>query len=235
MLDLAEVHRKFAVDCENAVKAEKENRRADIIKRGKDALTKHIDTLNTMLGKPYMPVIASDFPGAIKGKSNLLKIQDAADAELARCTIIADAAAKNIQINLNTLRDMASDHKSLFADAATIVLKNNDDLVALVKSRIADFKAEQDAKAERERIEAEMKAAKVAAVAPVIEPVKPVQEVKPITSAPTAKQNHDPAYIEFVQWFKSLANNYGYDEDHVKQAFLAGFNAGRDFAEDNAA
>lgn len=235
LLDLAEVHRVFAVNCENAVKAEKENRRADIIKRGKDALTKHIDTLNTMLGKPYMPVVASDFPGAIKGKSNLLKIQDAADAELARCTIIADAFAKNIQINLNTLRDMASDYKTLFSDTATIVLKNNDDLVALIKMRISEHEKELADKKEREqaaiqnmRLQEASEGAKVAN-API---VQPVQEVKPVISQPVkstvlASTIIDPAYVEFAHWFKSLISNYGYDEEHVREAFVNGYNIGK--------
>lgn len=200
LLYLAEVHRKFAVDCENAVKAEKENRRADIIKRGRDALTAHVATWNKMLGKPYMPAlgIASDFPGAIKGKSNLLNIQDAADTELARCIIIADATGKNIQINLNTLRDMASDYKSLFTDTAQIIHKNNDDLVALIKARISDNKTEIEAvearrisaqkladQAERVRIEFVEAKAKQAAEEAAVKPEAPVVEaVKPAADFP---------------------------------------------------
>lgn len=43
-----------------------------------------------------------------------------------------------IQINLNSLRELAADYVFLFADTAQIVLKANDDLVMLVKSRITE-------------------------------------------------------------------------------------------------
>ena len=99
-----------------------------------------------------------------------------------------------IQINLNTLRELASAHAFLFADAATIVLKQPDDLTILVKSRIAEHEAAEQARrdAYRERIrveeqakalrEAEAKAradamaAAAAAPAPVVAEPAPVVE-----------------------------------------------------------
>jgi hypothetical protein len=84
-------------------------------------------------------------------------MRDKVATELARCKIEANAVADRIQANLTTLRELASEHTFLFADTAQLVLKANDDLTALVKSRIADHKAAEAAKEEatRERIRAE--------------------------------------------------------------------------------
>ena len=63
----------------------------------------------------------------------------------------------SIQINLGVLRELAPNDTHLFADTAQIVLKETDDLTALVKNRIAEHR-EREAKrieAEREKIRQE--------------------------------------------------------------------------------
>jgi len=113
--------------------------------------------LNERLGKPYMPAITADFQGVVKGLKSLDSMKDKVATELARCKIAANEAADRIQANLATLRELASEHAFLFADTAQLVAKANDDLTALVKSRIADHKAAEAAKEEatRERIRKE--------------------------------------------------------------------------------
>lgn len=139
------------------VKAEKENRRTKIIGDAVAEFHSHTAGLNARLGKPYMPSVASDFQGVVKGLKSLDSMKDKVANELARCKIEANAAADRIQANLTTLRELAADHTFLFADATVIVLKAPDDLTMLVKSRIADHKAAEAAKEEatRERIRAE--------------------------------------------------------------------------------
>ena len=107
-----------------------------------------------------MPVIQADFAGVIRGKKTIASLHDAVDTELARAKIEANAIADRIEINLNSLRDMAKDHAFLFADIAQIVQKENDDLVALIKVRIADHAAAEQKRldGERERIRAEEQA-----------------------------------------------------------------------------
>jgi hypothetical protein len=120
-------------------------------------LAKHVATLVLRLGKPYMPVIQADFAGVIKGKKTIASLRDAVDTELSRAKIEANATADRIQLNLNSLRDLAKDHAFLFADAAQVVLKANDDCETLIKLRIAEH-ATAEAKrieSERERIRAE--------------------------------------------------------------------------------
>ena len=145
---------------QNLVKAEKENRRTAIVSDAAAGLVAHVRKLNERLGKPYMPSIAADFQGVIKGLKSLDSMKDKVATELARAKIAANEAADRIQANLSTLRELASGHVFLFADAAQLVGKANDDLTALVKQRITEHQAAEAAKeeAQRARIRAEEQA-----------------------------------------------------------------------------
>ena len=139
---------------EKLVKSRKDQIRVEIQESGRKAFAEHIAALNTSIGKPYMPVIPADFVGVTKSLRTIASLRDAVGTELARAKMAADEVAVRIQTNLNTLRDLAIDYKFLFADAASIVLKGNDDLTALVRLRIAEHKEEEQRKAvaaERER------------------------------------------------------------------------------------
>lgn len=142
---------------EKLVKVEKENRRTKIIGDAVAAFHTHMRGLNERLGKPYMPAIQGEFQQVVKGLKSLDSMKDKVANELARCKIESNATSDKIQTNLNTLRELAANHAFLFSDTSAIVLKANDDLVALVKSRIADHKAIEEKKEaeQRERIRAE--------------------------------------------------------------------------------
>lgn len=145
---------------EKMVEAEKTNRKTAIVAGARAKWEAHLAGLNKQLGKPYMPVISADFGLAIKGLKSLESMHNAVDTELSRAKIEANAVMQRIQLNLASLSELASDHKFLFADAAQLVLKQNEDLVALVKTRIAEHKAieVQKLEAERENIRAEEQA-----------------------------------------------------------------------------
>jgi predicted phage-related endonuclease len=136
---------------EKLVTARESAIKVEIVAGGKAALAEHIVGLNTRLGKPYMPAVAENFATVIKNKRTITSLRDAVDTELARCKIAANEIADKIQINLNSMRELAADHAFLFADTASIILKANDDLLVLVKSRIAEHKAEQQKKLDDER------------------------------------------------------------------------------------
>lgn len=158
--------RKTRLMLEKMVKARKETIRIEIQQAAKDKAAAHIVALNARLGKPYMPVVAVDFATAMKGKKTVASLRDAADTELARFKIEANAIADKIQINLGELRERASAHTFLFADTAAIVLKAPDDLAALVKLRISDHEKAETAKAEALRAQiAEQERAKAEAAA----------------------------------------------------------------------
>lgn len=136
---------------EKLVAARESAIKVEIVSAGKAALAEHIVSLNKRLGKPYMPTIAENFSVVIKNKRTVASLQGAVDDELARCKIAANEIADRIQVNLNSLRELAAEHAFLFSDTAQIVLKANDDLVIMIKSRIAEHKAEQERKLEVER------------------------------------------------------------------------------------
>jgi hypothetical protein len=131
--------------------AKKENRRNEIMQGGKAALAAHIAKLNTRIGKPYVTTPVHDFVKAMAGKKTITSLQSAVNDELARAKSASSEQADKIEINLNTLRDLAKDHVFLFADTPTIVLKENDDLTALVKMRIAEHETKEAAKLEAQR------------------------------------------------------------------------------------
>lgn len=151
---------------EKLVKAEKENRKNAIVQAGKDAFSQHIGALNARIGKPYMPHVLVDFAAAIRSLKTMTSIQNAVDTALAGGKIEADAIANKITANLLALREHAEKYKFLFADTAQLIGKETDDLIAVIKSRIAEHKAAEEKRleAEREKIRAE-EAAKLKAEA----------------------------------------------------------------------
>ncbi|MCZ2496399.1 endonuclease [Xylophilus sp. Kf1] len=149
--DLRGLARTTRLAREKLVAAEKENRRLQIVTDAGRLLKAHVEALNVRLGKPYMPPVLADFGAAIKGKKNLDSMQDAVDTMLANAKIAANETADRIQVNLNTLRELGGAHKFLFIDAAQLVLKANDDLTALVRTRIADHQRQEEVKAEQLR------------------------------------------------------------------------------------
>lgn len=175
------------------VKARKLSIREDIVMTAAKALQTHIDQINTSLGgKARMPAVPADFAGAIKGKKTISSLRDSADSELARAKIAASQIGDSIRTNLASLDELAADYLFLFNDMQQLVMKANDDLVALIKVRISEHQKAEEEKAETQReqirqqelqrIEAEAKAKAPVEPAPVASPA-PVKAASPVQSA----------------------------------------------------
>ncbi len=136
---------------EKLVTAREEAIKIEAMQDGKDKLAEHIAGLNKRLGKPYMPTIAADWATAIKSKRTPSSLREAVHNLLVTKKIEASEIADKIEINLNSLRELAADHTFLFADTAQIVLKANDDLVTLIKMRITEHKSAEEKRLEAER------------------------------------------------------------------------------------
>ena len=167
LLKLARDNRLMA---EKLLAARKDQIKIEQVQRGQKALAEHIAALNARLGKPYMPTVTADFAAAIKGLRTVASLANAVDTLLASVKISSSATADLIQTNLATMRELASAHAFLFSDTASIVLKANDDLTALVKTRIADHQTAELAKEEatRQRIQVEEQAKAEAAARLVV-------------------------------------------------------------------
>lgn len=135
------------------VESRKKSIREDIVIEAAKALQDHIDQINATLGgKIRMPRVPADFANAIKGKKTVASLKEAADTELARAKIEASRVADGIRANIASLNELALAHAFLFHDAQDLVLKANDDLVALIKVRISEH---DEAEAEKRRLAAE--------------------------------------------------------------------------------
>ena len=146
--DISAEARRVRLDLDKLVKARKEAIRGEIVAEGVTALRAHIDSLSARLGHPYMPMVHADFGAAIKGKKNLDSMRDAVATTLANAKIEANRIADTIDANLKAIA--AADAPHLFTDLRTLVLKQADDLAAVIAQRLAAEQQRQEA--ERERI-----------------------------------------------------------------------------------
>lgn len=130
---------------------EKANRKQALVTNGGTDFATFMAELNATFPKPYMPAVETDFAGVVSGLKSLDSMKNAIDSELARAKIAANEIANLIRRNINTLVELASDYKALFPDTAQIVLKANDDLTALVKTRISEHLQAEQTRLENER------------------------------------------------------------------------------------
>jgi putative phage-type endonuclease len=157
-LDRVSAHaRETRLKVDKLVKAQELLVKTNIKQKAEQALADHIAAINKTLGKVVLPTVASDFLGAMKNKRTIASLQDAVDTELARAKIDASQSADSIRLNLTTLAELAADHAFLFSDIQQLVTKANEDLVSLIKVRIAEHKKTEEAKEteQRERIRQE--------------------------------------------------------------------------------
>ncbi|MGO4011576.1 YqaJ viral recombinase family protein [Pseudomonas sp. ITP1] len=192
-LDRISAHaRETRLKVDKLVKAQELLVKTNIKQKAEQALADHVAAINKTLGRVTLPAVASDFAGVMKNKRTIASLQDAVDTELARAKIAASQSADAIRLNLTSLAELAPDHAFLFNDIQQLVLKANDDLVALIKVRISEHQKAEEEKAEAQReqirqqelqrIEAEAKAKAPVEPAPVASPA-PVKAASPVQSA----------------------------------------------------
>lgn len=208
---ISESARATRLELDKLVKARKEARRMEIKQGAEQALAAHIETINKRLGKVRLPIIPADFAGAIKGKRTISSLQDACDTELARAKIEANAVAESIETNLASLREIAGNHAFLFSDAQQLVIKENGDLVAIIKTRIAEHEAAEEARREaerqqireqeRQRLEAEQAAKEKAEALPIEQPALDTQP-KEGTVTPIFTESTEPLAVDDGQRIK---------------------------------
>ena len=193
-LDRISAHaRETRLKVDKLVKAQELLVKTTIKQKAELALAEHIAGINRTLGQVALPNVHVDFAGAMKNKRTIASLQDAVDTELARAKIDASQAADSIRLNLTSLAELAVDHAFLFSDVQQLVTKANDDLVTLIKFRIAEHQKAEEEKATQKRLAEEKEAERLAAIKPepvveklaTQEPVRtaPVQTAKPVNQA----------------------------------------------------
>lgn len=166
--DLSNIARDARLSLSKSVEKRKEQIKVEIVQEGQRALAEHIATINSSFNLPYMPTVPADFAGAIKGRRTVDTTRNAMLDCLAKAKVDADLIAGRIRANLAVVNDLGGNHKHLFHDVAQIILKQTEDVTALVKSRIAEYveteekriatEREEIARQERERIAREERA-----------------------------------------------------------------------------
>lgn len=220
-LDRISAHaRETRLKVDKLVKAQELLVKTNIKQKAEHALADHVAAINKTLGRVTLPAVASDFAGAMKNKRTIASLQDAVDTELARAKIAASQSADAIRLNLTSLAELAPDHAFLFNDIQQLVLKANDDLVALIKVRISEHQKaeEQKAEAQREqirqqelkRIDDEAKAKAPVEPAPVASPAPvkasvPVQSASKPATATAAPANLQAEVFDLEELIKAVA------------------------------
>lgn len=193
--------KRLALD--RLVKSEKENRKARILNEAKAELTNHLNLLNERLGMEIMPDTAltdGRFAEAIKGLKTLDSMRDKLSAALANAKIEASSLADKIEANKKIIDAVPDEYASLFYDLRTILLKDAEDLKAVVQSRIAEHKAAIEARlaAERERIQKE----EAAKVVPVVQAaIETATENKHETESPSIVLDEKAQIEQFLERF----------------------------------
>jgi predicted phage-related endonuclease len=138
------------------VKARKEAIKVEVVTGAQKSLVNHIMALNARIGRPLMPRISADFGEAIKGKKSVDTLKSAAADELARAKTEADMMADRIIANLKVINETGL--PQLFADLATLVVRDPADMAVLVEARVTTHKAAEEKRLddERKRLKNEM-------------------------------------------------------------------------------
>lgn len=205
--DISAEARRVRLDLDKLVKTRKENIRIEIMREAETAFAAHVSTINARLGKVQLPAVKTDFAGVMKGKKTVQSLRDACDGELARAKIEASQLSELIGANVTTLRDMAVGFEYLFMDAQQICQKANDALVLLIKSRIAEHKAAEEA-SQKAKAEAEEKAAAEAQeIAMVADSI-----TQPITEKTKSNKRTRPTDAQIIE---AVANAFGTSEQEA--------------------
>lgn len=176
------------LDLERLIAARKTARREEICTESRAAFTEHLQKLDEALGEPIMtarsgPVPTPDYAAAIKGKRSFALMRDAVQALNVRAMADATVHADRIKANITALAASTTarpELAGLFPDRLLLVLKQPDDLAAVITSRVL----------EHDRVEAERQARAAAAAVPAPEPAAAAEPavVLALTPAPQLTQ-----------------------------------------------
>jgi predicted phage-related endonuclease len=134
---------------EKEIKARKLELKESLKANAQTEWDQRVSAVNGKVGFQVI-TIRPDFDSVMKGKSKVDSLKTAVDTELSQATEKLTEAGKLIDANIAALTAHASSHEFLFNDFAQLVLKPTDDLINLIKMRIAEH---DQAETERKRVE----------------------------------------------------------------------------------
>jgi predicted phage-related endonuclease len=134
------------------VKAEKENRKSEIVANARQEIQNHINALNKRIGGNWLPqASAAPFAEAIKGMKSLDSMRDKVSAALAQTKIEASTIADKIQENEESARELMH----LFPDFGAMCQKEPADFKNMIIARQAEAERRESARLEAEAVKIE--------------------------------------------------------------------------------
>lgn len=141
--------RTVRLELDKLVKARKESIRAEIINEAQEDFVAHLTDLSEVLDLDLALVVSKpDFAGAMKGKRNISSLQDAAQTTLAAAKVEASRLYEHMKTSKQILEAETAGYGSLFPDGLELAQKAHDDLLAVIKTRIAEFQEQERQRAD---------------------------------------------------------------------------------------
>tara|TARA_R110002049_G_scaffold89772_1_gene225563 strand:- start:7945 stop:9588 length:1644 start_codon:yes stop_codon:yes gene_type:complete len=139
------------------IKSRKEEIKTQIVNAATNEINQHNEIFAKL--KLQVPTVDISVTDAMKGKKTIDSLTDAAETAVSQIKIELDKYYRTANANAELMQSY-SEYRLLFADWKSIAFKDSEDFEALVKSRIADHKEEEQKRmdAEREKIRAEEQA-----------------------------------------------------------------------------
>lgn len=146
---ISEQMRSKRLALDKLVKAEKVNRKAEIISKARAELQAHIAKLNERIGGAWVTYpVDAQFAAVTTGLKSLDSMRDKVATALANAKIEANELADRIELNAKQITVGGANYNYLVHDFAQICAKPTDDFAAIMAQRIAAHKAAESEKAE---------------------------------------------------------------------------------------
>lgn len=159
--ELRESVRQKRLELEKLVKVEKQHRKSELVKEYYNSARDHYKTVMESSDdfKTAKPTIGNanefDFEASIKGLKTFDSMQNRLTEHLESVTGAIDTEAEKIAVAAQTIDEVEDEHKSLFQDRRALLLMAPDTLAATIRERVANAKAAELERKERERLAAE--------------------------------------------------------------------------------
>jgi len=180
--DVSGETRRIRLELDKLVKAEKESRKAEIVREAIEDVRAHYAAINRTLGEHALGIPASlptEIGAAIKGLRTLSSITDASRTAAANAKISGSQQAERVRACMAALATFV-DHTELFPDrVALCASKAPEDLANLARARIHDHMEREAARRSQEE------AQRAAHAAPVVAPVASVLDTPKSQETPT--------------------------------------------------
>lgn len=139
---IAEIRLKL----DRTVKTREAEIKAEIQRGGMEKFNARVEQLKPLFQEIRPIIPAPDFAAAIKNKRTIASLNNAVEGELNRALGVASEIAAKVNANLQHYSREAFGFETLFPDLQSVIYKDSEDLIALIRTRIANHKAKEEAK-----------------------------------------------------------------------------------------